>query len=126
MARWNGLMTVGPGQISADKTHDCDEGVDGVEESFVAIRLSLQVFYGSLQLQLVEEMRYGGELVARSSVLRKALGAIGFGRCHGQSLVGSQRQGDLLLYSRNKRTRSQTGTAAHPELQRMFKAHSVM
>jgi hypothetical protein len=86
-------MTV-DGTISMN-TYDCDKGVDGVEERFIAIRLSLQVLYGSLQLQFVEEMRYGGELVARRSVLRKGLGAIGLGRCHGQSLVGPQRHGRL-------------------------------
>ena len=79
--------------MDARNTHDCDKGVDGIEESFVAVRLSLQVFYGRLQLQLVEEMLYGGELVARRSILRKVLGAIGFGRSHGQSLVGSQCHG---------------------------------
>jgi hypothetical protein len=77
----------------ARNTHDCDEGVDGVEESFVAVRLSLEVFYGSLQLQLVKEMLYGGELVALRSVLRKVQGVIGFGRSHGQSLVSSRRHG---------------------------------
>lgn len=84
-------------------THDCDEGVDGVEESFVAFRLSLQVFYGSLQLQLVEEMLYGGELVARRSVLRKVQGVIGFRGSHG-SVTGGARSAmsDLLLFNRNK------------------------
>ena len=86
-------MTVGR-TISVD-TYDCDKGVDGVEERFIAVRLPLQVLYGGLQLQLVEEMRYGGELVTRRSVLRKGLGAIGLGRCHGQSLAGSQRHGRL-------------------------------
>ena len=46
-------------------THDCDEGVDGIEEGCVAIGLSLQGPYGSLDLKLVEEIGNGTELVVR-------------------------------------------------------------
>jgi hypothetical protein len=50
--------------IMIDDTHDCDEGVDGIEEGCVAVRLSLQGSYWSLELKLVKEIGNGSELVA--------------------------------------------------------------
>ena len=47
-----------------DDTHDCDEGVDGIEEGCVAVGLSLQGSYWSLELKLVKEIGNGSELVA--------------------------------------------------------------
>jgi hypothetical protein len=57
-----------------DDTHDCDEGVDGIEEGCVAVGLSLQGSYGSLDLKLVQEIGDGSELVARRCLLQRVAG----------------------------------------------------
>ena len=60
--------------IMIDYTHDCDEGVDGIEEGCVAVGLSLQGSYGSLDLKLVQEIGDGSELVARRCLLQRVAG----------------------------------------------------
>ncbi|KAI9512016.1 hypothetical protein F5148DRAFT_1166880 [Russula earlei] len=64
-------------------THDGDEGVYGVQECLVAIGLSLEVFQGSLNLELVEETSDGGELIAcRCFPRQRVVSATNPVRCH--------------------------------------------
>jgi hypothetical protein len=69
-------------------THDGDEGVDGVEQCLVAVGLFLQVLDGRLELELVEEMGDGGELVVRGCLPGRVMRVIVVGptgptRSHG-------------------------------------------